>query len=159
MGTAVYIYEQLNPGTVHRAPDDIPGVGRFAIIADPQGATIALFKGASEAPPPTAPGTTDREAAFDFYSKLFGWKRAESIDMGPMGIFQIFSTGSEPMSGGMMTKPEACPAPFWLYYFNTSGIDAAAERVKAAGGEICNGLLEVPGGAWIEPERDTACTC
>src|SRR3546814_16874562 len=32
-------------GKVHRAPDDIPGVGRFAIVADPQGAVFALFKG------------------------------------------------------------------------------------------------------------------
>jgi uncharacterized protein len=31
-------------GNIHRAPDDIPGVGRFAIISDPQGATLALFK-------------------------------------------------------------------------------------------------------------------
>src|SRR3546814_8348736 len=32
-------------GKVHRAPDDIPGVGRFAIVADPQGAVFALFRG------------------------------------------------------------------------------------------------------------------
>ena len=31
-------------GTVHRAPADIPKVGRFSVVADPQGATFMLFK-------------------------------------------------------------------------------------------------------------------
>ena len=29
---------------VRREPDDIPGVGRFAVVADPQGATFNLFQ-------------------------------------------------------------------------------------------------------------------
>jgi uncharacterized protein len=155
-------------GNIHRAPDNIPGVGRFAIISDPQGATLALFKPSASAEAkghPAVPGTpghggwhelaaADREAAFAFYAKLFGWKKAESIDMGPMGVYQIFSTASEPMSGGMMTKPDAVPAPFWLYYFNVAGIDSAAERVKAGGGEISNDPHQVPGGSWIVHCRD-----
>src|SRR5438132_34367 len=31
-------------GKVHKAPEDIPTVGRFAILADPQGAVISVFK-------------------------------------------------------------------------------------------------------------------
>jgi hypothetical protein len=41
------------------------------------------------------------------------------------------------------------PVPFWLYYFSIGDIDAAAERVKAGGGQILEGPLEVPGGSWI----------
>jgi predicted enzyme related to lactoylglutathione lyase len=41
------------------------------------------------------------------------------------------------------------PVPFWLYYVNIVGIDAATERVRAAGGQILNGPMEVPGGSWI----------
>jgi len=33
-------------GKLHCGPMDIPGIGRFAICADPTGATFALFKGA-----------------------------------------------------------------------------------------------------------------
>ena len=47
-------------GNIHRAPDDIPGVGRFATISDPQGATLALFKPSASAEAkgqPAAPGT------------------------------------------------------------------------------------------------------
>src|SRR5579859_6781995 len=46
-------------GAVLRAPDDIPGVGRFAVAADPHGAAFYLFKGMGEEAPqhdPAAPG-------------------------------------------------------------------------------------------------------
>src|SRR5258708_12926854 len=43
-------------GTVHRAPADIPRVGRFAVVADPQGAVIVLFK-ATGPSPPASPNT------------------------------------------------------------------------------------------------------
>ncbi len=42
-------------GAVHRAPADIPGVGRFSVVADPQGAIFQLFQplgGQNPAPPP-----------------------------------------------------------------------------------------------------------
>lgn len=146
-------------GTVHHAPTDIPGIGRFAVVADPQGAILALFKGSGEPPPPAVPGTPghagwhelyalDQATAFPFYSKLFGWTKAEPFDMGPMGLYQIFQWGDQPI-GGMMNKPESVPAPFWGYYFNVDGIDAAAARVKAGGGQVLNGPHEVPGGDWI----------
>ncbi|HUZ66463.1 MAG TPA: VOC family protein [Beijerinckiaceae bacterium] len=146
-------------GVVHRAPQDIPGVGRFAIIADPQGVIFSLFKGNGEPPAAPAPGTPghtgwrelharDREPAFAFYSKLFGWTKAEAHDMGPMGVYQIFAHKGEPI-GGMLTKSEAVPAPFWLYYFNVESIEAAMARVKAGDGQILSGPHEVPGGSWI----------
>jgi predicted enzyme related to lactoylglutathione lyase len=147
-------------GAVYRAPSDIPGIGRFAIVADPQGAPIALFRGASAAPaqctPPNGPGhggwhelrATDPEAAFEFHSKLFGWSKAEPVDMGPMGVYQLFAAGDQPI-GGMMTKPEAQPAPSWLFYFNVDGVDAAAGRVQAGGGQVTAGPHQVPGGGWI----------
>jgi predicted enzyme related to lactoylglutathione lyase len=102
-------------GAIHHAPDDIPGVGRFAVIADPQGAAIALFKTPMAAGPSPTPGTPghagwrelyagDREAAFAFYSKLFGWTKAAHHDMGPMGLYQLFAAGGETI-GGMMNKP------------------------------------------------------
>jgi uncharacterized protein len=146
-------------GAVHRAPADIPGVGRFAVIADPQGAVLTLFKGSVEQGPSAAPGSpghvgwrellaTDWEPAFDFYSELFGWTKAEPFDMGPMGVYQLFATGGVTI-GGMMTKPDSVPAPFWLYYFAVEGIDAATTRVQANGGQLLNGPHEVPGGVWI----------
>jgi uncharacterized protein len=152
-------------GTIHRAPDDIPGVGRFAIIADPGGAMLCLFKemAAPQAPPPAPgmPGTAgwrelyaaDLEAAFAFYAKLFGWTKAEHHDMGPMGVYQLFAWKGETI-GGMMARPPQVPAPCWLYYFNVDAADAAAGRVQKGGGHILNGPMEVPGGSWIVQCRD-----
>jgi predicted enzyme related to lactoylglutathione lyase len=146
-------------GAIHVPPEDIPTVGRFAMVSDPQGAVFALFKGSSEPPGDAAPGTqghigwhelhaADGGAAFDFYASQFGWTKAEAMDMGAMGVYQIFARNGTP-TGGMMTKPAGMPHPMWLYYFYVDAIDAAAERVKAGGGEVTNGPMEVPGGQWI----------
>ncbi|WP_029009874.1 VOC family protein [Azospirillum halopraeferens] len=149
-------------GAVHRPPADIPGIGRFAVVADPQGAVFALFRpapGSGDGAPPVPPRepgrfawhelvTDDHEAAFAFYADLFGWQALDSVDIGPMGTYRIFGRDGEAM-GGMMNRCEGMPGPFWLYYVMVDGIDAAAERVKAGGGTVINGPMEVPGGSWI----------
>ena len=147
-------------GAIHRGPVDIPGVGRFAVAGDPHGAGFMLFKGTSEEAPPPAPAGTpghvgwrelhagDREGAFAFYSGLFGWSKADAIDMGKMGVYQIFAIDGT-AAGGMMTRMPETPAPFWLYYFNVEAVGAAMTRVKDAGGQILNGPMQVPGGSWI----------
>jgi uncharacterized protein len=158
-------------GRVHRAPSDIPGVGRFAVVADPHGAIFSLFKGqpSQSREEEAAPGTPghagwrelyagDLQRAFDFYSKMFGWSKAESMDMGAMGIYQLFAHDGETI-GGMMTKPAQVPAPSWSYYFNVESVGAAAEHVKRKGGEILMGPHQVPGGSWIiqglDPQKAT----
>jgi len=147
-------------GTLRRPADDIPGVGRFAVVADPQGAVFLLFKGAGEAPPAPAPGTpgtcgwhelmtTDWPKAFAFYSELFGWTKAEAMDMGPMGTYQIFAIDGVPC-GGMMNKPPEMPVPpCWQYYFNVPEIESCVARIKTGGGQVVNGPMQVPGGSWI----------
>ncbi|PTQ09416.1 glyoxalase [Sphingomonas oleivorans] len=152
-------------GSVHVPPTDIADVGRFSIVADPQGAVLALFTSLHpERDQPAAPGAparvgwhelaaVDWEKAFAFYSELFGWQKAEGIDMGEMGIYQLFSAGGQPI-GGMFNKPPTVPAPAWLFYVNIGDIDAAIERVKAGGGQILNGPMQVPGGDWIVQSID-----
>jgi predicted enzyme related to lactoylglutathione lyase len=147
-------------GAIHRPPEDIPGIGRFAVVADPHGAAFILFRGASDqAPAPVAPGTpgrigwhelhaADGASAFAFYSGLFGWTKTEAVDMGPLGIYQTFATGGAPV-GGMMTKMPDTPAPFWLYYFNVVAVDAAVTRVTEGGGKVILEPHQVPGGSWI----------
>jgi predicted enzyme related to lactoylglutathione lyase len=149
----------IDGGVVHRAAADIPGIGRFAIVGDPQGAAFALYKGTSNDPPPApmdAPGhvgwhelhAEDGDAAFDFYSRAFGWAQNSTFDMGATGAYRIFGLDGQDM-GGMMTKPENMPMPSWIFYFNVPAIDAAADRVRTGGGLILNGPTEVPGGSWV----------
>ncbi|WP_051116025.1 VOC family protein [Methyloferula stellata] len=146
-------------GMVHVPPTDVADISRFSIIADPQGTTLALIKwrksGETPLAPLTAPGrvgwhellAANWEKALAFYTALFGWQKAEAQE-GAMGTYQQFSAAGE-TSGGMFTKPPTLPYPFWLYYFNVTDVEAAAQRVEAGGGEILYGPMEVPGGSLI----------
>ena len=149
-------------GHVRLAPVDIPGVGRIAILGDPQGATFGVFAPAGAAPPPPAAHDSagmagwhelhakEWQAAFAFYADLFGWEKTGAVEMGPMGTYLLFGVAGTPV-GGMMTSPNA---QGWLYYFTVTDIDAAAARVTGAGGMVLNGPIEVPGGSWIIQCKD-----
>jgi uncharacterized protein len=140
-------------GVVHVPPTDIPNVSRFSVVADPQMATLALFK-ADQGQPAELDMlggvgwhellAADWEKAWPFYGELFGWQKA-AADLGALGTYQLFSAAGQTV-GGMFTKPPTVPAPFWLYYFNVDDIDVAARRVKAGGGQILSGPIEVAGG-------------
>jgi uncharacterized protein len=143
-------------GSVIAPPTDIPGVGRFAVLRDPQGAVFAVIKGEGPDRPETDPQrlefswhelmTTDYKAADKFYSELFGWTKKDEFDMGPMGIYHMF--GRDRFTyGGMMNKPADMPAPpHWVNYVHVESADAAAERATKAGGTVMLGPMEVPGG-------------
>jgi uncharacterized protein len=146
-------------GQIYKEPTDIPTVGRFAVIADPQGAAISIFKPTGEMTlhDITKEGefcwnelsTSDSAAAFKFYSELFGWQILEEMDMGPMGTYRVFGVGDKRL-GGMMTAPKDAPMPpMWLYYTETGDLDAALERARRKGAKVLNGPMDVPGGGRI----------
>ncbi len=142
----------------------MPGVGRFAVLRDPQGAVFAVITGEGNAPAESDPrplefswhelATTDYQAAADFYGAIFGWDPKGDHDMGPMGIYHMF--GRDRFTyGGMFDKPAQMPAPpHWLHYVQVDSADAAAARATAAGGTVVNGPMEVPGGDRIAQIRD-----
>jgi len=152
-------------GTVQLPPTPIPDVGRFAAVADPQGAMFMFLAPTGPDQPPAAPGTpghvgwhelytSDWRAAFDFYSGQFGWTKEGEFDMGEMGTYALFGFEAGGQHGGMMNKPEQIPVPAWLFYFNVEGIDAAAKRVADNGGKVVMGPMEVPGGSWVVQCQD-----
>ncbi len=142
-------------GKVYTGPVEVPTVGRFAVIADPQGATISLFKPANEMKThdPATQGyfcwselaTSDHGAAFKFYSEILGWQKLSSMDMGPMGTYEIFGKGDKQL-GGMFNKPKEMPANVWMYYTSVDDLDAAIGRAKNHGATLVNGPMDVPGG-------------
>lgn len=146
-------------GAVHVPPTDVPGISRFSVVADPQAATLTLVKGLQsnqvQMADLNAPGrvgwhellAADWETAFAFYAALFGWQKDDS-HVGAMGAYQQFSAAGEAI-GGMYTKPESLPVPFWLYYFNVGDVEASAKQVEARGGQIIYGPTVIPGGASI----------
>jgi predicted enzyme related to lactoylglutathione lyase len=151
-------------GKVYKEPSDIPTVGRFAVIADPQGATMSIFK-------PTAAMTlhdiskegefcwnelmtSDSAAALKFYSEIFGWKLLQEMEMGPMGTYRIYGVGEKQL-GGMMTTPKGAPThPAWLYYTETKDLDAAIARATKRGAKVMNGPMDVPGGGRVAQLTD-----
>jgi uncharacterized protein len=146
-------------GTVYMPPMDIPGIGRFAIVADPQGAILHLMTPLPRQPQPPVPiGTPghfgwnelhvpDWESAFAFYAARFGWEKGDAMDMGPMGTYQIFTIDGE-RAGGMMNSP--LPRPMWLSYINVADIDAAHAKILSSGGSVIHGPAEIPGGFIVQ---------
>lgn len=161
-------------GRVLKEPADIPGTGRYAVVADPQGAVFGLLQPdmsrMSEAERKKAETTgafdqnktghgnwhdlmsTDPEAGFAFYADLFGWTKGQAMDMGALGTYQLFSHNGRDI-GGMMGLGNA-PQSVWLPYFGTDGADAAKARIEAGGGQVHHGPAEVPGGAFIVQAAD-----
>ncbi len=146
-------------GTVQMPAFDMPGVGRMAMVSDPQGAPFYVMKGASDetsysfASETPRVGhcawnelsTTDTASAVDFYTAQFGWKQEGDMDMGPMGKYLFLHHGPG-MIGAIMPKMPQDPNPHWLYYFRVADIDAASAAVTSNGGQIVYGPDEIPGG-------------
>jgi predicted enzyme related to lactoylglutathione lyase len=137
---------------------DMPGVGRFAMMFDPQGAIFYVMTGemeetstafAADAPNPGHCAwnelmTSDRVGAMAFYTSQFGWVKDGEMDMGPIGTYEMLRHG--PLIGGMMTKMPEMPVSIWNFYFRVADIDAAIAMIGANGGTVINGPDEIPGG-------------
>ena len=156
-------------GKLLRPATDVPGMLRFAVVSDPQGAAFVAFTPnpampSPQRPAPPTPGTigwhelytTDLDGGFSFYNKLFGWSKVTDMDMGAMGLYRIFDEGDhkEMGDGGMMTKAPQMPVSCWNFYFHVDSIKAAIKRVESGGGKVVNGPMQVPGGAWIINGQD-----
>jgi uncharacterized protein len=144
--------------TVVVPPMDIPRVGRFAMLADPQGAVFGLLhrnEPSAARPMPPPPGaivwnellTSDAEAGLKFYSQIFGWELMTRIDMGPKGAYLIFGANGVQM-GGMMTAPIP-GGPQWLPYIEVENTDGLVGVAVKAGAKLCLGPETVPGGGRI----------
>jgi uncharacterized protein len=150
---------------VHYGPEDIPTVGRFAVIQDPQGAAICLYTPFNESGPDNEPEignvswheltTTDYKAAWKFYQELFGWEEMQEMDMGEgLGMYFMFGRNGR-MLGGMWNKPANMPMPpNWCYYVRVKDATETAKVITANGGQVINGPMEVPGGDMIAQALD-----
>ena len=152
-------------GTQHVPPTDIPGVGRFALLADPQGAMFYVMRGAmdeiSTAFAPAETGhchwnelaTGDPAAALAFYRDRFGWEPGDALPMGDMGEYRFITHHGDMLGAVMRRRPDG-PPPMWTFYFGVADIDAAAATVAGKGGAIHYGPEEVPGGVHIVVASD-----
>jgi predicted enzyme related to lactoylglutathione lyase len=155
-----------NGGTVIKPAQDIPDIGRFAVVLDPQKVKYVLFEPARQDTPPRldqmAVGnvgwhellTDDAAKAFDYYSRHYGWQKDYAHDMGAMGIYQTFRTDKPLYTGGMMSIknrpgiPQGT-SPQWKFYFTVDDIEVAQKRVIEAGGKVVMPPMDVPGGSRV----------
>jgi predicted enzyme related to lactoylglutathione lyase len=138
---------------------DIPNVGRYAVLADPQGGAFGIYKPLQAMTLPDTPGpgdfcwnelmTSDQAAAFKFYGEVLGWKKLDAMDMGPMGSYLIFGVGERRL-GGMMNIPPGMQMPTaWNHYIEVADLDAAAARAEKMGAKTLN-KMDVPGGRIVQ---------
>jgi|SRR5581483_6432061 len=137
-------------GSILHGPMDMPEVGRFVILADPQGAVISAYQPEGEGP--AASGvfvwdelmTTDVEGAKQFYGDVFGWT-SNDMEMGAVGPYTILRAGETDVAG-LMGRPEGVEAPpHWLPYVGVDDVDGAAERAQELGAKLVAGPMDIPG--------------
>jgi len=146
-----------NGGKVIEPPHDLPGVGRTARVADPQGAELYVFRNDQGDPadtPATEPPparrffwnelhTTDPESAVAFYEKVFGFTR-QTMDMGPAGNYYILAKDGVSRAGVTGHLPAGTP-PHWLPYVEVDDPDATIARAKKLGAKIPVAPEDIPG--------------
>lgn len=145
-------------------------VGRMAMLADPQGAPFYVMRGASDDDSRafqdyrhgevTGHGVwvelaaPDDKAAIAFYTGQLGLVQAGAMPMGPLGEYSFIQAGDTGIGAIMPVVMDARPG--WQVYFGADDIDAAVERLKAAGGTLIQGPDEIPGGNFAVVAQDTA---
>jgi predicted enzyme related to lactoylglutathione lyase len=161
-------------GKVLAPPFEVFDLGRAAVCADPDGAVFELwepggFAGAERVNGPGALtwnelGTRDIEGAKAFYGEVFGWQADEHelqrADGGPGPAIHIEWLLDGQEVGEMMDISGILPAEVpahWIVYFGVPDTDAAVAKVKAAGGEVRFGPVDIPAGRFAvvtEPNAD-----
>jgi len=150
--------QTLMPGS------DIPGVGRIAMVTDPDGAPFYLMTPITLASRPEAVSTVfsvdrpqhvrwnelqasgqDRSVAF--YTRHFGWRQEGDLDMGEFGSYRFLYHG-QTMIGAIVPKMPQAPRAAWTFYIGVGNIDRAADAVRAGGGTLLHGPSEIPGGEY-----------
>jgi len=147
-------------GKAFVGPQDIPNVGRFALVQDPQGARFGVYK--ANGPSRSWNGTptlgrmswhelmtTDYQKAYEFYRRLFGWEKTGEMDMGGGNMYLMYGKG-QPFGGMFNRMPEmANMPPFWLPYIYVKDVKKAVDMATKSGAFVQRPPMEVPGGGMI----------
>lgn len=154
-------------GTVVMPPMDVFDAGRTAVVADPEGAIVALWQaeGTFGSEVFNMPGamtwnelnTRDAAAAREFYGKAIGWEFEVYQREGASDYWLITVPGKQqgpPLSndaynGGILTMGEEFPPEtpaHWSVYFAIADIDADVAGLTNLGGSVVAGPMDTPSG-------------
>ncbi len=142
---------------VQQPAQDVPGVGRVALLTDPEGAIFGLYAPVVDSG--SAPASSgfawaelavrDREAALAFYQQLFGWQLRPPLDMGGGFFYQTFGLGAQDFGGAYTIPADRAMPPAWCPYASSGSADEIAHKILATGGKVAHGPVSVPGGGRI----------
>ncbi|MBX3272752.1 MAG: VOC family protein [Sandaracinaceae bacterium] len=137
-------------GKVAVGPMDIPNVGRFAVVGDPDGAWVTVFRAAQGDPAPgQMPGlgtfcwetlsANDLARAEAFYAEVVGW----SVGPGPGGPDNhVFKVGEVAVAD--VQKAQNMP-PSWATYVVVANLADAHAKLTKLGGKTFLERYDVPG--------------
>lgn len=158
-------------GKIYEPARDVEGVGRFAMVADPWGASFYLMNPTPPADDPDAQSdafsvdqpqhvrwnelqSADSAAAVALYGDLFGWVQEGEMEMGPLGTYRFIANDGIGIGAICNTMPGNSDGPRWMPYIGVDDIDRATAAVTAGGGEVIDGPQEIPGGEFSVDIRD-----
>lgn len=91
-------------------------------------------------------GTSDNEAAKNFYTQLFGWDHVDN-PMGPdQGVYTILKLDGKDLGGLYKLMPDMVAQgvpPHWMSYVAVADADQTTENAKSQGATIMNGPFDV----------------
>jgi len=134
---------------------EVLGIGRFAVLADPDGALFAVHQSTGKKeyrPAPTGPGyfcwyevaTHHPTEAKNFYRQLFNWGHKELPEAAAGETYTVFSQAGNDVAG-MMNIPADAPYPaHWLAYIESADLEADVARAESLGGTILLPITENP---------------
>lgn len=137
-------------GTILHDPMDIPDVGRFALLQDPQGAVISAYTFAA-ADATVGEGvfvwdelsSPDVDASKRFYGEVFGWT-SEDRDMGGGMVYTTFHRGEAQVAGLFKQDPEMTGPAAWHPYLGTTDVDASATKAGELGATQLVPATDIP---------------
>jgi predicted enzyme related to lactoylglutathione lyase len=131
-------------GTVGVAPRQLPGRGRVALIADPEGARFGVLRSQTGDPPDVFPPpggwlwrelwARDGAAMAAFYAPLGGYD-VRLVDAGGGPAERRLLAGGYPRAGILELQFEGLPSA-WLHYVRVANLEDTLERVRRAGGTV-----------------------
>ncbi|VXC78063.1 VOC family protein [Sphingomonas sp. AX6] len=154
-------------GTTHMPATTLPGIGRMAMLTDPQGVAFYVMRGKSDQPSTafkqSGEGSVghvvwcelsapDPDKALEFYQNAFHWGQEGGMPMGELGDYRFLQAGDVGFGALMGVMPGG--APGWQFYFHVPDIDAGADAIRSGGGTIIQEPMEIPGGDHALVARD-----
>lgn len=143
-------------GKVLVSPTDIPNVGRFAVVTDPQGGAISPFKAEQDYPVPDMPppntfcwdqlNVSDPKAVLGFYEKVVGWGTKTHAGM------TTFTQGDK-MEATVMAAPPGVPG-HWVSYVYVTDLAASRKRAAELGATVLLEELAIEGVGTVSALKD-----